>query len=231
MSIAAIISDMDGTLIDTEEASAQAVENVLLRHGLAFSPAEKRAIIGASWEKVWRDLYARADPPTLEKGELCALVLAEKELLLAGNLRVLPGAIAMMKRVSARWPLAIVSGSYTSEIAAMLRETGCEGDVRLFFGADRYTHSKPSPECYLLATQLLNVGPRRCVALEDSEAGVGAAKAAGMFTVAIQAGNTSSQNLSHADLQIASLLDLDDARLDALDRRVDAGPSSVIKTQ
>ena len=118
--------------------------------------------------------------------------------------------------MAARYPSAVVSGSSRAEIASCVRELGLEDALRFFIAAEDTTRGKPHPDGYLLAASKLGVEPARCVAVEDSTAGITAAGAAGMRCIAVRAGNFAGQRQEHADLVIDSLAELDDELLGRL---------------
>lgn len=80
--------------------------------------------------------------------------------------------------------------------------------------ADDITRSKPDPEIYLKAAQLLGVDPGSCVAIEDAELGMQSAKSAGMRVIAFLNPNSGKQDTSKADFVVSSIRDIDLDKLD-----------------
>jgi sugar-phosphatase len=82
-----------------------------------------------------------------------------------------------------------------------------------YLGADDYRQGKPHPEPFQRALERLGVAPTDALVLEDSSAGIAAARAAGIRVIAVRAGNASGQDQSAADLVVDSLHDIDDTLL------------------
>jgi beta-phosphoglucomutase len=102
-------------------------------------------------------------------------------------------------------PVAVVSGSARAEIEPVLEAAGIAEAITLVVSEDDITRSKPDPEGYLIAVDLLGVEPGGAVAVEDSEAGIAAAKAAGIYCVAVTT-TLPRERLSAAD-QVAERVD------------------------
>jgi sugar-phosphatase len=123
------------------------------------------------------------------------------------------GSIALLRRLARERPVCIVSGSSTKTVAAAVDHLGIGDALRFFLGADDYSPGKPHPAGYLLAAERLRVPPADCLVFEDSEAGLRAAKAAGMRCVVLLRDVRNSQDFSTADLVLADLADFDPATL------------------
>jgi beta-phosphoglucomutase len=103
-----------------------------------------------------------------------------------------------LRYAAARVPLVVVSGAFRREIEDVLAAAGLLQLFRHLISAEDVVKGKPDPEGYLLALQLLRLPPQAVLALEDSEAGVAAAKQAGLACLAVR-GTASPQRLRHAD--------------------------------
>ena len=99
--------------------------------------------------------------------------------------KLLLAVSSRIRRRKWRAPVAVVSGSARAEIEPVLEAAGIAKAITLLVSEDDITRSKPDPEGYLIALDLLGVDPSGAVAVEDSEAGVAAAKAAGIYCVAV----------------------------------------------
>ncbi len=130
---------------------------------------------------------------TAEPERIASLIAAKSVVyneLAARSLDVFEGAPALLRSVAAEVPVAIVSGALRGEIEAALRVMGVDGVARVIVAAEDVAACKPDPEGYLLAIARLSalvghVDPSRCVAIEDSVAGVESARAAGLKAVAV----------------------------------------------
>jgi HAD superfamily hydrolase (TIGR01509 family) len=124
---------------------------------------------------------------------VAALVAAKSVVyaaLAATSLTIFEGAPALLRAAAARVPVAIVSGALRPEIDAALRVMGCEGLARVIVAAEDVAACKPDPEGYRRGLAALSalvgaLDPARCVAVEDSVAGVEAAAAAGLRAVGV----------------------------------------------
>lgn len=110
--------------------------------------------------------------------------------LAARSLTVFDGAAALLRAAGERVPVAIVSGALRAEIDVALRLMGAEGVPRVVVAAEDVRACKPDPEGYLQGLARLSglvggLDPSRCVAIEDSVAGVESARAAGLRVVAV----------------------------------------------
>ena len=204
----AFLFDLDGTLVDTERENADSIERVLMARGRPLSAEEREFVIGHGWREIYQHLVAHGGVD-LSFGQLKELAAEEKERIVdqAGGLRVLPGAVEFVRRAALFGPCTVVSGSSRHEIAFCIDRLGLGDIIPWFVGAEDVAHGKPSPEGYLLAARRLrehhrdgqgDVAPADCIVFEDSTAGVAAARAAGMYCVALAVGNFSCQDQSQA---------------------------------
>jgi len=121
----------------------------------------------------------------------------------------LPGAVEAVKSTQKRGKLALVTGSTKRQALAVLDAIGLKTMFQAIISCDLYERGKPHPEPYLKAAKRLGATPAKCLAIEDSPAGIASAKAAGIKVVAIRAGNQGKADTSDAHLELASLVDFD----------------------
>lgn len=209
MPIDAMLFDLDGTLVDSERQTAEAMARVLAReYGIACSQEERDYIIGRSWVDIHRRL--RADHPRIDWSmyQLIDAVAEERERVFAETgVTVMPGARAAIDRF-AHLPCAIVTGSSRAEARQCLAALGRLHAFRLILAAEDVPTSKPDPAGYLAAAAALEALPARCVVIEESASGIAAGVAAGARVVAVRAGNFNEQDQSAAHLVIDTLDEL-----------------------
>jgi beta-phosphoglucomutase-like phosphatase (HAD superfamily) len=90
-----------------------------------------------------------------------------------------------VRRIGARWPLAIASSSNPELIEVVLRAAGIDSLFEAAVSSEEVARGKPAPDVYLETARRLGVDPGRCAAIEDSHAGIRSAKSAGMLVVAV----------------------------------------------
>lgn len=181
--IAAILFDLDGTLIDSEGRTDAAIALVLSRHHVdgALPPAETR---GRTWDAIVGALRTRyridVDAATLE-GELMQAWGA-----FASGMLPIPGAPAGVRAAAALFPVAVVSSSPRVVVEELLEHMGVRAAVSVVVGAGETPRPKPDPACFHLAAARLGVDSGACLVFEDSSAGLLAAQAAGMPSVVVE---------------------------------------------
>ncbi len=202
MNINAFIFDLDGTLVDTELLWANAMQSML--HDLqCHLPQDDllKIVFGRAWSDIYFDLV-RLFPKlgkvsVFEMGDnLRGYYLRMRE---DGKNTIIKSSAALLAHLAASHPVIIVSGSPRADIIEAVKLLEAERHVRFVLGSEDYTPGKPSPAGFLLGAQKLGVPPMECLVFEDSRAGVTAAKAAGMWCVALQRPSAYPQCLEAAD--------------------------------
>jgi beta-phosphoglucomutase len=230
----AIVFDFDGVLADTEPLHMRALQQVLGEAGLPITEADYyERYLGYDDVGLVAKL-AEDRAVTLSQAQLHELVTRKAELMPALLSRpgiVFPGAIACVRRLAADLPLAIASGALRPEIVLVLSAAGLRECFHDIVASGETPRSKPAPDPYERAVALLQsrgLVPRRAdaasgsVAIEDSRWGLASARAAGLRAVAVTTSYDASA-FPDADLVVASLDDIDTARLSALFNGTPAG--------
>lgn len=215
MAFAAVLFDLDGTLVDSERETAEAMARALARHqGVTITQDDRDFIIGRSWVAIHARLAAAYPAMQWTLAELAAAAADAREDVLAEvGVTVLPGARAITRLGAVR---ALVTGSSRREARQMLDLLGLTDAFPVVVAAEDVARSKPEPDGYLAAARALAVDPARCLVIEDSAAGIAAGRAAGCTVVGVRAGNFHGQDQSAAHLVIDTLEHLDDAVLGRL---------------
>ena len=202
----AFFFDMDGTLLDTEILWVEAVELVAAAHGYSVSREESLDMVyGIAWPEVYAKFRNRFPELSWSMEEMGAMLAPYfLELRSSRDVRI-HGTIALIERLAATHPVAVVSGSYKADIEAGIAIAGVGDKISFYLGHEDYAPGKPHPACYMLAAQRAGVPPERCVVFEDSSAGIQAAKDAGAKGVALARPGRPAQDLSRADLVLDDL--------------------------
>ena len=183
--LAAVLFDMDGTLIDTEKVWEVAIRELARRYGGTLSDRARAAMLGTSSEETMRLLLADLNQPWRDPDEGAEWINRRVEELFAEGVEWRPGARELLHAVRvAGLPTALVTNTGRSLVDIALRTLGPENFDVVVCG-DEVDHAKPHPGHYLAAARALGVDPTRCVAIEDSPTGVASATAAGCAVLAI----------------------------------------------
>lgn len=208
MSLDAFIFDLDGTLVDTELLWAEALCAYLADRGCLCRRDEMLHIVfGRSWTDIYRDITTRFSALAVTPARVMAVELRTYYLRLRAQKAdiVIPSSAALLKTLAKQYPVIIVSGSPHADVEEAVRLLDAVHEVRFVLGAEDYAEGKPSPAGFLAGARKLGVAPCRCLVFEDSRAGVAAAKAAGMWCVALDRPDAHPQDLSIADWVIRDL--------------------------
>jgi len=207
LTIKAIVFDFDGVLADTERLHLRATQEALATHGWTL---DERAYFDRYLGYDDRGLvleFARDSgqvitPDVVER--LIALKADRYRAHLADGSALYASAVPCVRRLGARFSLAIASGSLRDEIRYILSACDLADAFPVIVGADDVANGKPAAEPYLRAAELLGIDPSDAVAIEDSRWGLESARAAGMRTIGVTTSYTASA-LSLADVVVASL--------------------------
>jgi HAD superfamily hydrolase (TIGR01509 family) len=212
--IEAVIFDLDGVLLDSEQLWDRARREVVHEHGGRWLPGATEAMQGmssAEWSAYLRDhLGVPLSPPQIND-EVVAKLLAYYQ----NDLPFIAGAREGVQRMGARWPLGLASSSNRTVIDAVLQRADLARFFKTTVSSEEVEHGKPAPDVYLAAAERLRVAPEHCAAIEDSANGIRSGVSAGMSVVAIpnQRYPPSEQALALAEVVLASLDDLTPAVL------------------
>lgn len=182
--IKAVFFDMDGTLIDSEPLTDLAVQAILDVDGLQPPSFALGSLHGKTWQQVEAELHA--EYPVLAGKPLVARLQADFDRRMRAQMPLpVRGAVGAFRAASRRWVTGIVSSSPRATIEFVVDTLGLSGACRVLVGAEHIRRSKPDPECYLLAATRARARPQECLVFEDSEAGLTAARNAGMTALAV----------------------------------------------
>jgi beta-phosphoglucomutase len=199
---AALLFDFNGTLSDDEQIQCQIYQEIFAEAGKPLGKAQYFAeLAGLSDPEIVRTWLGE------ERPELVAERVSRYQARAADGSTVGPAAREAVRYAAKRAQLAVVSGAARVEIESVLTSAGLAELVSLVVAADDVEAGKPDPEGYIRALELLDRRPDEAVAFEDSEAGVAAAKAAGLRCIALE-GTVEVDRLAAAD-EIVGALDVE----------------------
>jgi HAD superfamily hydrolase (TIGR01509 family) len=181
----AVVFDMDGVLADTEPLHFEAAREVLAAEGRDYTWEMNRRFFGRTSRYVFETLAAEMALPRAV-AEYLAVYDATVTRRLRAPLRPSEGLAELLDALAARGvPAALASSSQLGWIEETLASLGLTGRFAPVVAGDMVREGKPSPEIYLLAAERLGLPAAACVAIEDSPAGLTAARAAGMHAVGL----------------------------------------------
>jgi len=198
MPLKAVLFDFNGVIINDEPLHEKLVNDLLIEENLRPKPGEYREIcLGRSDRAGLLDLFERRGRVLSEK-QLQELIVRKsraylEQLKVLEKLPTYPGLADLMFQLrAAQVKMAIVSGAIRAEIDIVLERENLSPYISVIIAGDDITTSKPDPTGYLLAVEKLaerypdlQLEPRDCLAIEDTPAGLEAAKRAGISVVGV----------------------------------------------
>ncbi len=200
----AVLWDMDGVIADTAHYHLEAWQAVFSGRGMKYTDEDFRRNFGQRNDTIVRKVAGgRLSPEEVEA------IAAEKEEVyrqkVARNIKPLPGAIELMKTLRGRGiKIALASSAPVENIQLIIRGMGIADCFQAVVWGREVAEGKPDPQIFLLAAERLGVEPDSCVVIEDSVAGVTAAKRAGMKCLAVTNTHPGGR-LLEADLVVDTL--------------------------
>ncbi|OLB84254.1 MAG: hypothetical protein AUI12_14095 [Acidobacteria bacterium 13_2_20CM_2_57_6] len=198
----AVLWDMDGTLIDSEEFHWISWRDTLANEGIAITHEQFLSSFGQRNDSILpRWLGTAATPERIERIANAKEELY-RQLLRRGGISPLPGVAHWVHRLHKEgWLQAIASAAPRANIEAVLETLSATHIFQGIVSAEDVHRGKPDPEVYLTAAARVGVSPDRCIVVEDAVAGVQGARSAGMSSIGV------SHNGAHlpADVVVESL--------------------------
>jgi HAD superfamily hydrolase (TIGR01509 family) len=214
--IEAVIFDLDGVLVDSEQVWEDVRERLAVERGGRWHERAQRDMMGMSsreWSRYMHERIGLRETPEEINAEVVRRMLERY----ADGPPWLPGALDAVRRLADAFPLGLASSSNRELIDAVLEAGGVSQLFRATVSSEEVGRGKPAPDVYLEAARRLGVTPERVAAVEDSESGIRSAKAAGMVVVAIPNAHfpPDAQALADADVVLDSASSLTPAILEA----------------
>ena len=214
--IDAVIFDLDGVILDTEELWNEVREGLARERGGRWSEQAQADMMGMSsveWSRYMHDVVGLPDPPQ----EINREVVRRMMRRYSERLPLIEGAVDAVKRMATRWPLGLASSSNRELIELALHASGLASSFRATASSEEVARGKPAPDVYVEAARRLGVDPARGAAIEDSASGIRSAHAAGLSVVAIPnaAFPPPGDLLALAGIVLRSIKELEPELLDA----------------
>ncbi|MDT3438011.1 MULTISPECIES: HAD family phosphatase [unclassified Pseudofrankia] len=180
----AVVFDMDGVLIDSEQVWDAVRRELVAERGGRWAPDSTRVMMGMSTPEWAAYLVSLGIGMTAD--DAVDEVLRRLGERYGDAPPLIDGAVGAVRALAAAGlPLAVASSSPRPVIELVLRSAGLDGEFRTFVSSEEAGRGKPAPDVYLEAARRLGVPAAHCVAVEDSTNGVRAAVAAGMRVIVV----------------------------------------------
>jgi HAD superfamily hydrolase (TIGR01509 family) len=206
--IDAVILDLDGLLIDSEQVWDDVRERYTRESGGTYTDTATRDMMGMSsleWSRYMHEVVGLPESPEEINREVVGRLL---ERYAAGP-PWLPGAVDAVRRLAGAFVLGLASSSNRELIDRVLEAGGIADCFRATASSEEVAAGKPAPDVYLEVARRLDTAPPECAAVEDSHNGIRSAKAAGMRCVAIpNAHFPPGEAVEEADAVVRSLDEL-----------------------
>lgn len=191
----AVIFDFDGIIVDTEPIHYRAFQEVLNPLGISYSWDDyMEKYIGFDDRDAFREAFREAGKK-LDQECLGALVSRKASLfveIVENGVPAYPGVISLISKLKGNVPLALCSGALRSDILPILEALNLRDAFDILVTAEDVKASKPDPQSYILAVTRLaerfpdrEITADRCIAIEDTPAGIRSAMHAGVSVLAV----------------------------------------------
>jgi beta-phosphoglucomutase len=207
MKISAVIFDLDGVIVSTDEYHYQAWKSISDQEKIYFDREINERLRGVSRMESL-DIILSHSNKSYSENERQLLAQRKNDIYceLLNKLSpndILPGVINLLLSLKVR-DIKIAIGSSSKNTPFILKQIGLTSNFDAIADGNSIKNSKPDPEVFLLAAEILGVPPEECAVIEDAQAGIDAAKAAGMKAVGIG----SAANCLNADMKLNDLTNL-----------------------
>jgi HAD superfamily hydrolase (TIGR01509 family) len=182
--IEAVVFDLDGVIIDSEPVWEQVRRQVVATRGGHWAADAQQRLMGMStgeWARYLSEDLGVGLPPA----QVADLVIERMAARYTERLPLMPGAVAAVRGLAARWPLGLASSSPPSLIDTVLDAAGLRSSFATTLSTEQVPRGKPAPDIYLAVTGRLGRRPDACAAVEDSSNGLRSAAAAGLRVIAV----------------------------------------------
>lgn len=202
----AVIFDMDGLMFDTEDLFFHVADQFMVEHGSRFTESMMAAMIGRRAEEAGKVFHTHGGLLHLRIEDIMADVKSRFFKCMLNDSNTMPGLKELLNSLDKMAvPRAVATSSGRDHAQKLIGHHGLLQHFQFLVTSEDVTRGKPDPEIYLKAAGLLNVSTSRTLVLEDSVAGLHAAKSAGAFAVGVPHRFSPASNMPHADLIIDRL--------------------------
>lgn len=191
----AVIFDIDGVLIDSYSAHLRSWQVVAQKHGQQMTESDFAKTFGQTSREIIQTLWGESALNNQQIGDLDGEKEAAFREIVVANYPWMPGAKKLITDLrAAGFQLAVGSSGPTENVQLALSQLGNSDAIAVAVSGSDVTRGKPHPEVFQIAAERLAIAPANCAVIEDARAGVAAANAAGMLSIAlVSTGHTRSE--------------------------------------
>ncbi|BBH63746.1 haloacid dehalogenase [Actinoplanes sp. OR16] len=185
--IKAVVFDLDGVIIDTEEVWEEVRRGYVAEFGREFLPDSQDRMMGMSTGEWSAHLADEVGVPRTAE-QVAADVLGRMAERYKEALPLIPGSVEVVRDLQKAYRLALASSSARLLIDQVLETAGITDAFEVTLSTEEVPRGKPAPDVYLTAVRKLGLTPDECAAIEDSSNGLRSAAAAGLTVIAVPHG-------------------------------------------
>ncbi|MFY0653259.1 MAG: HAD family phosphatase [Cyclobacteriaceae bacterium] len=209
--IEGVIFDMDGVIIDSEPIHYK-VEKAILQKNFnePFQFEDHSRFVGGTTRDLWRTICEERN--LSQSFEVLALLdnADYMQELKTGDIDAIEGVVVLIREVQVMGlPMIVASSAIRENIETVINRLALKDYFQGYISGQDVDKTKPNPDIFLKAAEMIQIEPVNCLIIEDSKHGVEAAKAAGACCVGYRNLNSGNQDLSKADLIVDRLIDID----------------------
>lgn len=210
----AVIFDMDGVIIDSEPIHFESDKQIMLDYGHVILNEELNNYVGVSNPEMWTKLKEKYNIPATIDELLQRQMDHKKSMFGSRELHPVDGIKELLRALEdSGVQIGLASSSPKEFIELILKNLVITEYFKVIVSGEEVKRSKPAPDIFIKASEMLGVPPLDCIVIEDSEHGVRAAIKAGMYCIGYRNPNSGNQNLTLADIQVSSIKEIDYKKL------------------
>ncbi len=201
-----LIFDMDGVIVDSEYIFLSTKTQMLLDRGIDTNEAYQYQFMGTTFDDMWTTMKKECQLEDSVEALIAEMNHRRQAMLECDGVKAITGAAQLIKHLHAKgYRLAVASSSPKADIIRNLTVLGLLDCFEVLVSGEEVTHSKPAPDIFLKAAELLRVNPKTCLVIEDTKHGSQAAKAAQMTCIGFANPDYPLQDLSACDSIVQQL--------------------------
>lgn len=200
--IKAIIFDMDGVIIDSEETWIKVVGDVFAEYGHEYTEYMQKKVFGSNAARIMKQNFDIKD----SEAEISRNIKEKfRQKIISEGVKEIPGIYQLLERLEKKFVLALASSTPRNVIEMIIEKLNIEYYFSVVLSGFEVKDPKPHPDIFLAVTEKIKLKPDECLVVEDSPNGVKAAKSAGMKCIALKSKYASESELKEADVIVKSL--------------------------